>query len=73
MPLPDDETDWSSLKCSYLGDNSVDGQNTARVSPLAANEGNVIGTVEGFTGHLGDLDFNTQDGRVYGSLEYKAE
>lgn len=36
-------------------------------------KGNVIGTVEGFTGHLGDLDFNTQDGRVYGSLEYKAE
>lgn len=36
-------------------------------------EGTVIGTVEGFTGHLGDLDFNTKDGRVYGSLEYKAE
>lgn len=36
-------------------------------------EGNVIGTVEGFTGHLGDLDFNEKDGRVYGSLEYKAE
>ncbi|MFB7249306.1 hypothetical protein [Microbacterium sp. NPDC056234] len=35
--------------------------------------GNVIGTVEGFTGHLGDLDFNSKDGRVYGSLEYKAE
>ncbi|RJT74873.1 hypothetical protein D6T63_18310 [Arthrobacter cheniae] len=35
--------------------------------------GNVIGTVEGFTGHLGDLDFNTKDGRVYGSLEYKTE
>lgn len=34
-------------------------------------DGNVIGTVEGFTGHLGDLDFNPEDGRVYGSLEYK--
>ncbi|WP_210149170.1 hypothetical protein [Paeniglutamicibacter terrestris] len=34
--------------------------------------GHVIGTVEGFTGHLGDLDFNTRDGQVYGSLEYKA-
>lgn len=33
--------------------------------------GNVVGTVGGFTGHLGDLDFNTEDGRVYGSLEYK--
>ncbi|GLX02586.1 putative Ig domain-containing protein [Microtetraspora sp. NBRC 16547] len=36
-------------------------------------EGNVIGTVGGFTGHLGDLDFNEADGRVYGSLEYKAQ
>ena len=36
-------------------------------------EGNVIGTVQGLTGHLGDLDQNPADGRVYGSLEYKAE
>lgn len=35
--------------------------------------GTVIGTVEGLTGHLGDLDLNSQDGRVYGSLEYKDE
>jgi hypothetical protein len=35
-------------------------------------EGNVVGTVEGLTGHLGDLDLG-KDGRVYGSLEYKAE
>ncbi len=34
--------------------------------------GNTVGSVSGFTGHLGDLDFNTKDGRVYGSLEYKA-
>lgn len=32
--------------------------------------GAVVGTVGGFTGHLGDLDFNPSDGRVYGSLEY---
>ncbi|WP_323960978.1 hypothetical protein GC088_04775 [Arthrobacter sp. JZ12] len=36
-------------------------------------QGNILGTVEGFVGHLGDLDFNLDDGRVYGSLEYKAE
>ncbi|MCK1815057.1 hypothetical protein MTQ13_12335 [Streptomyces sp. XM4011] len=35
--------------------------------------GRVVGTVEGLTGHLGDLDLNPRDGRVYGSLEYKAE
>ncbi|WP_030751903.1 hypothetical protein [Streptomyces sp. NRRL F-5135] len=34
--------------------------------------GKPIGSVTGFTGHLGDLDFNKGDGRVYGSLEYKA-
>ncbi|WP_420111689.1 carbohydrate-binding protein [Pseudactinotalea sp.] len=33
--------------------------------------GNIVGSVGGFTGHLGDLDFNAEDGRVYGSLEYK--
>ena len=33
--------------------------------------GHPVGSVTGFTGHLGDLDFNRQDGRVYGSLEYK--
>ena len=34
-------------------------------------KGTVVGTVEGLTGHLGDLDQNPDDGRVYGSLEYK--
>ncbi|MFB8282909.1 hypothetical protein [Nocardia colli] len=34
--------------------------------------GTVIGTLTGFTGHLGDLAFDERDGRVYGSLEYKA-
>ncbi|WP_035602313.1 hypothetical protein [Haloferula sp. BvORR071] len=36
-------------------------------------EGKVLGTIEGFTGHLGDLDIDETDGRVYGSLEYKAK
>ncbi len=31
--------------------------------------GKLIGSVTGFVGHLGDLDFN--DGKIYGSLEYK--
>lgn len=35
--------------------------------------GHVIGTVEGLTGHLGSIDLNGKDGRVYGSLEYKAK
>ncbi|MGE8279376.1 MAG: hypothetical protein ACN6O2_02980 [Stenotrophomonas sp.] len=35
--------------------------------------GTLIGTLEGWTGHLGDLDFNPDDGLVYGSLEYKKD
>jgi hypothetical protein len=33
--------------------------------------GKLIGSLVGWTGHLGDLDFNPADGKVYGSLEYK--
>lgn len=36
-------------------------------------QGKLVGTIGGFTGHLGDLDFNPRDGRVYGSLEYKKD
>lgn len=41
----------------------------AKTDPM----GKVLGTVEGLTGHLGDLDQNPADGRIYGSLAYKAE
>lgn len=33
--------------------------------------GKLIGTVHGFTGHLGCLACNPTDGRIYASLEYK--
>lgn len=35
--------------------------------------GRLVGTLVGWAGHLGDLDFNPRDGRVYGSLEYKQD
>lgn len=35
--------------------------------------GQLVGTLVGWAGHLGDLDFNPRDGRVYGSLEYKKD
>lgn len=35
--------------------------------------GKLVGTLVGWAGHLGDLDFNPQDGCVYGSLEYKKD
>ena len=34
-------------------------------------EGRVMGSVTGLLGHLGCIDFNDEDGRLYGSLEYK--
>ncbi len=33
--------------------------------------GRVVGSVSGIVGHLGCIDFCDDDGRVYGSLEYK--
>lgn len=33
--------------------------------------GNFIGSAVGLCGHLGCISFNSEDGRVYGSLEYK--
>ena len=34
-------------------------------------EGNILGTVTGLLGHLGDLDFHPESRCIYGSLEYK--
>ena len=34
-------------------------------------DGNIIGSVDNIVGHLGCMDFNDKDGKVYASLEYK--
>ena len=34
-------------------------------------DGNIIGTVDGLIGHLGCIAYNREDGKVYGSLEFK--
>lgn len=34
-------------------------------------KGNVVGSVKGLLGHLGCIAYNYDDGRVYGTLEYK--
>lgn len=34
-------------------------------------EGNIIGSISGFFGHIGCIDYNEDDGKVYASLEYK--
>lgn len=37
----------------------------------ADRNGNIIGSVTGLAGHLGCIAYQKEDGRVYGSLEYK--
>ena len=37
----------------------------------ADRDGTVIGSVKGLAGHLGCIAYRKEDGRVYGSLEYK--
>ena len=37
----------------------------------ATLDGEIIGSLDGLVGHLGCIAFNEDDGRVYGSLEYK--
>ena len=34
-------------------------------------QGNIVGSVMGLCGHLGCIAYNYDDGRVYGSLEFK--
>lgn len=34
-------------------------------------DGSIVGTVDGLLGHLGCIDFNDEDGRLYASLELK--
>lgn len=34
-------------------------------------KGNVVGSIKGLVGHLGCIGYNYDDGRVYGSLEFK--
>lgn len=36
-------------------------------------EGNIIGSVSGLAGHLGCIAYNYDDGKVYGSLEFKRD
>ena len=37
----------------------------------ATMDGTIVGSVEGLRGHLGCIDFHEENGKVYGSLEYK--
>lgn len=74
LPLEIDSGRWNYGHCQGI---AVDGKReyiyysftTALIKTDL--EGNVVGTVTGLLGHLGCIAFNEEDGRVYGSLEYK--
>ena len=46
---------------------------TTKLVKARLSTGEIIGTVDGLLGHLGCIAFNREDGRVYGSLEYKSD
>ena len=65
---------WGGCHCQGVAVDRAKGEIyysfTTRLVKTDLN-GNLIGTVEGLTGHLGCIDFCEADGRIYGSLEYK--
>lgn len=65
---------WGNLHCQGI---AVDEKNgyiyysfTTKLIKSDLN-GNIVGSVDGIIGHLGCIDFNKTDGKVYGSLEFK--
>lgn len=46
---------------------------TTKLVKARLSTGEIIGSVDGLLGHLGCIAFNSEDGRVYGSLEYKSD
>ncbi|MFH8886666.1 hypothetical protein [Streptomyces californicus] len=78
MPSPPASVDGGAWKSGHLQGTAIDrgtGHMYFSFTDLLVKTdlaGRPVGSVSGFTGHLGDLDVNPRDGRVYGSLEYKA-
>ncbi|MBQ8342329.1 MAG: hypothetical protein IJY22_08180 [Clostridia bacterium] len=46
---------------------------TTKLVKARLSTGEIVGSVDGLLGHLGCIAFNPEDGRVYGSLEYKSD
>ena len=76
LPLHQDGGTWNSGHIQGIAVDRQGGFIYYSFTNLLAKydfSGKLIGTLIGWTGHLGDLDFNTKDGKLYGSLEYKAD
>lgn len=74
MPLSIKSGNWTNGHIQGIAVDKVNGYiyySFTTVLVKATLDGTVIGSVEGLSGHLGCLDFNDEDGKVYGSIEYK--
>ena len=76
LPLQQDGGTWPTSHVQGIAVDVQGGYIYYSFTTLLAKydfSGKLIGTLVGWAGHLGDLDFNPRDGRVYGSLEYKKD
>ena len=76
LPLTQDGGTWPTSHVQGLAVDVAGGYIYYSFTTLLAKydfSGRLVGTLVGWAGHLGDLDFNPRDGRVYGSLEYKKD
>lgn len=74
LPLSQDGGSWEAGHVQGIAVDQRNGFIYYSFTTLLAKfdfNGKLVGTLVGWTGHLGDLDFNPADGKVYGSLEYK--
>ncbi len=74
MPLIVESGKWTNGHVQGIAVDKVNGYiyfSFTTVLVKTKLDGTVIGTVEALTGHLGCLDFNDENGKVYGSIEYK--
>lgn len=74
MPLSIKSGNWTNGHIQGIAVDKVNGYiyySYTTVLVKSKLDGTVIGSVEGLSGHLGCLDFNDEDGKVYGSIEYK--
>src|SRR5690554_871592 len=76
LPLSHDGGRWDSGHVQGIAIDEQNGYVYYSFTNLLAKfdfDGKLMGTLVGWAGHLGDLTFNPGNGRVYGSLEYKAD